>query len=77
MNTICGLEVFFNMNKNKIAKTLIDLRGVKTREEVANSLCISISALQMYENGHRIPKDEIKIKIADYYQLTVQEIFFE
>lgn len=64
------------MNKSKIAKTLIDLRGSKSREEVAKSLEISISALQMYENGQRIPKDEIKIKIANYYQLSVQDIFF-
>lgn len=64
------------MNKTKIAQILIKLRGSKTREEVANDLKISISALQMYECGQRIPRDEIKIKIANYYGVTVQEIFF-
>lgn len=65
------------MNKIKIAQKLIDLRGEKSRDEVAKSLGISVSAIQMYENAERIPKDEIKIKIASYYQKTVQEIFFD
>jgi putative transcriptional regulator len=65
------------LNKDLIAKKLFNLRGDKTREEVANDLDISVSALQMYENGQRVPKDEIKIKIAHHYGLTVQEIFFD
>lgn len=64
------------MNKENIAKRLLKLRGDKSREEVANGLNISVSALQMYENGQRVPKDEIKIRISNYYSLTVQEIFF-
>nr|DAZ75624.1 MAG TPA: repressor protein C2 [Caudoviricetes sp.] len=31
----------------------------------------------MYENGERIPRDGIKLKIAEYYQKSVQEIFFD
>ncbi|MFO1444555.1 helix-turn-helix transcriptional regulator [Bacillus sp. Bva_UNVM-123] len=65
------------MNKIKIANKLIDLRGSKPRVEVAKSLGISVSAIQMYEKGERIPKDEIKIKLANYYQMSVQEIFFD
>jgi len=64
------------MNKKLIGNKLLSLRGDKTREEVAQNLDISVSALQMYENGQRIPRDEIKIKIADYYEKTVQDIFF-
>lgn len=64
------------MNKENIAQKLINLRGEKPREKVAIDLNISISALQMYENGQRIPKDEIKVRIADYYNTTVQDIFF-
>lgn len=64
------------MNKEKIAKTLTKLRGERTREEVANALKISTSTLQMYENGKRIPRDIIKIKIADYYNKSVGDIFF-
>ena len=65
------------MDKKKIAKTLVSLRGDMTKKEVATALGISISALAMYEQGHRIPRDEIKIMIANYYGKSVQEIFFE
>ena len=47
----------------------------KARAEVAANLGISVSALTMYENGARIPRDEMKIKIAAYYGKSVQEIF--
>ncbi len=65
------------MNKRKIAKTLVSLRGDKTQKEVATELGISVSALAMYEQGNRIPRDEIKVMIADYYGKSVQEIFFD
>lgn len=64
------------MNKRKIAKTLVSLRENKTQKEVATDLGISVSALAMYEQGNRIPRDEIKVMIADYYGKSVQEIFF-
>lgn len=65
------------MNENTIAEKLVRLRGVRTREEVADALDISISALQMYENGKRVPRDEIKVAIARYYNTTVQDLFFD
>lgn len=65
------------MDKKKIGNRLIELRGQKTREEVAIDLKISYTAMQMYENGERTPRDEIKIKIANYYGKSVQEIFFD
>lgn len=60
----------------KTSKRLIAARGSRTREEVAAALGISVSAIAMYETGRRIPRDSIKQKLADYYHLTVQEIFF-
>ncbi|WP_027410341.1 helix-turn-helix transcriptional regulator [Anoxybacteroides tepidamans] len=65
------------MDKQKIAAILVELRGNRSREEVANALGISISALQMYENAKRVPKDEIKLKIANYYGVPVESIFFK
>lgn len=61
---------------DNIAEKLIALRGKKSRKEVAKALGLSISAISMYENGERIPRDSIKIKIANYYNKSVQEIFF-
>lgn len=55
---------------------LKELRGERSQEFVANDLGISVSALGMYETEQRVPRDEIKIKLANYYQSTVQAIFF-
>ena len=55
---------------------LRNLRGRKSRREVASALNISVSAITMYELDKRIPKDEIKAKIANYYKKSVGSIFF-
>ena len=62
---------------DKIAERLLKLRGNKSREEVANAVGVSVSAISMYENGERIPRDAIKLRFAEYYQKSVQEIFFD
>lgn len=64
------------METPKTAKILKDLRGQKSQKEVASAVGISISALGMYEIGQRIPKDNIKKRLAEYYGKTVGEIFF-
>lgn len=47
-----------------------------TQQEAAADIGITKSALAMYERDERIPRDEIKIRIADYYGESVQSIFF-
>lgn len=64
------------MDPQKIGQKLIKLRGTKSREQVAVDLGISYSAVVSYELGERIPRDEIKIKIAKYYGVNVGELFF-
>lgn len=64
------------MDAKEIAKKLRELRGSSSRKDVADSLGISVSALAMYECGKRIPKDEMKIRIAEHFKKTVEEIFF-
>ena len=64
------------MNREKIGKKLIELRGDKSREQVAVDLGISYPSIVSYENGGRVPRDEIKIKIANYYNTSVATIFF-
>lgn len=61
----------------KIGKKLSNLRGDKSQEEVAKAVGISSSALSMYECGERIPRDVIKVKLASYYNQSVQAIFFD
>ena len=59
-----------------IAERLVKARGSKKREEVAAAVGVSLSAIAMYENGERVPRDETKIQLADYYKTTVQKLFF-
>ena len=59
-----------------MGKKLVALRGEKTQEKVAKDLNISISALSMYECGKRIPRDAVKIRIAEYYKKSISYIFF-
>ena len=58
------------MNKLKM------LRGDRTQEELAEAIGVTKSAWAMYERGERTPRDEIKVKIAEYFGMTVEELFF-
>lgn len=51
-------------------------KAQKTGDEVAEACSISRSALTMYETGARIPRDEIKIRLANYFNVSVEELFF-
>ena len=64
------------INAKEIGERLVKLRGTTSRDAVAKAVGISISAISMYENGERIPRDAIKIKLAEFYKKSVQEIFF-
>ena len=64
------------MDNKKVGERLVKLRGNRTQQEVADTVGISVSAMGMYERGERIPRDEIKIKLAKEYNTTVQDLFF-
>lgn len=66
-----------NLEAKEIGRRLAALRGSRSQTEVASKLGLSTSAISMYENGERIPKDEIKIRIAKFYKKSVQSIFFD
>ena len=59
-----------------IGKKLQELRGEKSRREVALALGVSESAYTKYERDERRPRDSLKQKIARYYGTTVESIFF-
>lgn len=50
-------------------------RDIK-QAELAQHLGITEQAYSGYERGLRIPRDETKLKIANFYGLTVDDIFF-
>ena len=60
-----------------LAEKLIEARQGTPREVVAAAVGVSVSAIAMYETGMRVPRDEIKIRLADYYGSTVQALFFD
>lgn len=64
------------LDRKIIGKRLRELRGDIPREVVCNDVGISYSALTMYENGERIPRDEIKVALARRYNTSVEAIFF-
>lgn len=64
------------MNREKIAEKLRLCRGSRTMNEVAEAIGISASALSMYENAERIPKDDIKIKLSKYYKKSILWLFY-
>ena len=64
------------MDSKKIGKLLTALRGEQSQSDVAKTLGLSPSAIRQYESGNRIPRDNIKEKIAKFYDKTVQEIFY-
>ena len=61
-----------------IGTKLKALRAQKkeTQKQVADNIGITKSALAMYERDDRIPRDEVKVRIAKYYGETVQSIFY-
>ena len=64
------------MDKKSIAQRLKELRGDRSMKEVADACKIAKSTLAMYESGRRIPKDEIKVRIACFFKVSVETLFF-
>lgn len=63
--------------REQIGERLRALRGDRTLAEVANALGVSSMAVSLWENGKRIPSDEVKARIAKYYGVTITSIFFD
>lgn len=64
------------MNLEQTGIKLRQLRGDKPARTVADAIGVSESALLMYERGERNPRDDIKVKIAQYYCVGIGDIFY-
>ena len=64
------------LNRQEIGKRLRELRGSRTLDDIAKALNVTPMAVSLWERGERIPSDDIKIKIAAFYQESVTAIFF-
>lgn len=47
-----------------------------TQEEFCKKVDITQSALSNYENGLRIPRDEVKLRIARCFDTSIEAIFY-
>ena len=65
-----------NERARKVGERLKELRGIRPQTKLAKALGVSYSGYRNYEAGERIPRDDIKERIAKYYSLSVSDIFF-
>lgn len=63
-------------NKKTVGMKLRELRGSKSQSDIARDLGITKSSWAMYERGERIPRDEVKVHIAKYFNCSVEQLFF-
>ena len=63
-------------SREVVGQRLKQLRGERSLEEVADALGVTSMAVSLWENGKRSPSDDMKVKIAAYYNTTVMSIFF-
>ena len=61
-----------------MAKSLSQLRNEKnkTQREVAEDLKVGVSTIGMYETGQRTPSLQTAKKLAKYFEVSVEDIFF-
>lgn len=64
------------IDKMEMARRLRDARGKMSVRDAAEAIGVSRSTLSMYEIGRRVPKDEIKIRIAAVYGVPIQDLFY-
>jgi len=65
------------LDRQLMAARLKKLRGDKTQFEVAEAMHIAQSTYAMYETGQRVPRDDVKVKIAKYFGKSIKYIFFD
>lgn len=64
------------IQKETTGTILRKLRGDRTQEEIAAALGITKSSWGMYERDERVPRDEVKIRIAKFFGKSVEELFY-
>ena len=63
-------------DKPTIGERLIAARGDRSIKAVAEAVGITSQAHCMYEHDKRVPRDEIKVKLAAYYKRSISALFF-
>lgn len=60
----------------EIGRRLRKLRDIRTRTGVAKAIGISDRRLGNYELGYAVPPDDIKVRLANYYGVPVESLFY-
>lgn len=55
---------------------MITLRGDRSLREISEEIGIPYSTYAMIETGRRFPRKELAMKLARFYKVTVDELFF-
>lgn len=60
-----------------LAEKLLELRKARklSRQTVADAIQISAKSYERYENGEREPAAPVLVALADFYQVTLDELF--
>ncbi|WP_206168318.1 helix-turn-helix transcriptional regulator [Veillonella sp. VA137] len=66
------------MMNNKIGKKIMKLRLKMnlSQRQLAERVGVSVSAIAMYEANERVPRDEVKVRLAHFFDTSVQSLFF-
>ena len=66
------------MNGKTIGEKITFLRNEMniTQKELAQKLGISVASIAIYELNERIPRDEMKKKISEFFKVPIQDLFF-
>ena len=62
--------------QREMPNRLAEARGEKPCTVVARELGIPYSTMRAYEKGRRRPPDRVKVRLAEFYHTTVQELFY-
>lgn len=54
-----------------VGKKLRELRGSRTQDEISKELGITKSSYAMYERDERVPRDEVKVRISNFFGVSV------
>lgn len=66
------------MDKQEIGRRLKAARKGKglTVQAAADAVGIAKSTLTMYESGHRVPRDSVKMRLSEVYEVPIQDLFY-
>ena len=66
------------MNRIEIGKRLLKLRTDKglLQHQVAESIGVDKSTIGAYERGYRMPRDDVKVQLANFYKVDVSGLFY-